>query len=214
MLEDGFDAETAARTSSNRDRRMAFGRDDDGENEYDMMVDKDDEGSDDDEIEMEEADNSGEEADSDDEEISTDEDSGVTEEIDEDSEAETDEDDDDDGSEESQDEGIDEEFEDEVEDQENAGWDEDNTDDFLDGNVEDDDVNDGGGIMGQGESDLDEGWTRIESSGFGGMLMGTVSWSWRTLRLKLLSASARYIRTIWQELLCKSRAMLILWIVS
>ena len=176
MLEDGFDAETAARTSRSREPRGAgIGFDDEDEHmedavgQYDMIVDNVEENneSDEDEMEMEEDDEMDDEADSDDEEISSDDDSGITEDIEEGSDAESD-DDDEDGSVDSQNDTIDADFDDEAEDREGQGWDEGNTDDFLQGSAEEEDNE--GGAIGQGEFEMDEGWTRIETNGFGGML--------------------------------------------
>jgi len=141
--------------------------------EYDMMVEdrESDDSEDEDEVEMEEVEDMDDEADSEDEEMSSDDDSGVTEDIEEGSDDDSNDDEDD--SEGSQDDAIDEEADDEVEDQKGLGWDEENNDDFLEGPVEDEGRNeDGGGAISQGEFEVDEGWTRIESNGFGGMLLG------------------------------------------
>jgi hypothetical protein len=158
MLEDGFDAESAARSSRNVDDVQM----EDAEGEYDMIVDNGESNdSDDDEMEVEESEEVDDEADSDDEEMSSDDDSGVTEDIEEDSDAVSN--DEEDSSGESQEDGSD----DDVEDQEGEDWEDGNDDDFLEGPVADEVRNEGGG-----EFEMDEGWTRIDANGFGGMLLG------------------------------------------
>jgi hypothetical protein len=187
MLEDGFDSRSTGRLMA---RRMDYEEDHGDElmeEEDDVMsVDDEEDGdnSEEDGIELEEADESDSEADSDDEESSSDDDS-VTEDIEGDSQTGTD--DDDDGSGESEDD--EEDSDDEAEDQGEFGWDEGNANEFLDGNV-DEEANEGGGILGQVESELDEGWTRIESSGFEGMLLGSRR-NGRTAAAANLSARSR-----------------------
>jgi hypothetical protein len=137
--------------------------------DYDMMADNGEgSGSAEDEMEVDEEDEIDDDADSDsdDEDMSSDDDSGVTEDIDEDgSDAESE--DDEDSSGDSQDDAIDEDFDDEAQEAEAVSWDEEN-DDFLEGPVQDERA-EGGGAISQGEFEMDEGWTRIESNGFGGM---------------------------------------------
>jgi hypothetical protein len=137
--------------------------------EYVMSVDDEEDGDNSakDEIEMEQADESDSEADSEDEEISSDDDS-ATEDIKTYSQTGTDADDDSSEESEEDEEDSDAEADNQVE----FGWDDVNAKEFLDGIVEEE-GNEGGGILGQGESELDKGWTRIESSGFGGMLVGS-----------------------------------------
>ena len=162
MLEDGFDAESAARSSRNGDDVQM----EDAEGEYDMIVDNGDSNeSDEDEMEVEESEEVDDEADSDDEEMSSDDDSGVTEDIEEGSDAESN--DEEDSSGESQEDDID----DDVDDQEGQDWEDGNDDDFLEGPVADE-VRNEGGCVDQGEFEMDEGWTRIDANGFGGMLLG------------------------------------------
>ena len=173
MLEDGFDADTAARTAQRRQNDFDNNDDDPMEeavDDYDLVDDGGDHGSEEEEQEMEEVDEMEEDEESDDDEMSSDEDSGVTESED-DSESNSDEDDDDSQGD-SQGDTIDEEFDDDGEDQEGFDWNEGNSDDFLEGPVLDESRNEVGGAASQGDFDLDEGWTRIESTGFGGMLLG------------------------------------------
>uniref|UniRef100_A0A7S4S0Y2 HECT-type E3 ubiquitin transferase n=1 Tax=Ditylum brightwellii TaxID=49249 RepID=A0A7S4S0Y2_9STRA len=196
MLEDGFDAETAERNARQNarqnDRRRhlrqmiegAIEMDDDDLTEElgvdeEFSVDSessdedniDDEDDDDgDSIALEDSDHSDdeeEESESDDEEDSDDSssesDSEEEEESDdgmEEDESEVDDDDD-------EDEGANVEAE-----EEEFGWDGEEEDDFLEGNDDElnDDDNEGGGV--ESEMDIEEGWTRIDSSGLGGMLLG------------------------------------------
>jgi hypothetical protein len=189
MLEDGFDSRSTGRL-------MADYNEDAGdelveeEDEDVMSVDDEEDGenSAEDEIEMEEAGESDSEADIDDEEISSDEDSvtsdedSVTEDIELYSQTGTDEDDDSCVESEEDDDDSDDEAEE-------FEWDEGNANEFLGGTV-DEEANDGGGTLLQGESELDEGWTRIESSGFGGMLVGSRR-NGRTAAAANLSARSR-----------------------
>ena len=173
MLEDGFDSCSPSRLI---EQRMDYDEgpgdepmeQDDEIADYDMSIDieEDSDDSDEDEIEMEEADESDSEPDSDEEMSSIDELDG-TEEIKEGSETGTNDDD-----VPGESEVEEEEYDDEDEEERDFRWDAGDTNEFLDGNIEEQ-ANEGGDVLGQGESELDKGWTRIKSNGFGGMLLGS-----------------------------------------